>query len=136
MAAKIGVRSLFGPYFRRLNFIAPIPKLFFGLESIPKQRYVYTTPASQGNAVRREETKIEEAVSGCPICSRNLKFTYKDVLLLAQFISPEGHILNRRVTGVCRKQQRKLEKSIEISRRMGLIPRKPPALIQKANQMA
>lgn len=51
MAAKVGVRRLFGPYFRKFHFIAPIPELFFCLGSIPKQKYVYsTTPASQGNS--------------------------------------------------------------------------------------
>ncbi|CAH3128815.1 unnamed protein product [Pocillopora meandrina] len=36
---------------------------------------------------------------GCPICRRNITFTYKDVLFLSQFMSPKGYILNRRVTG-------------------------------------
>ncbi|KAK3750012.1 hypothetical protein QZH41_008656, partial [Actinostola sp. cb2023] len=42
-----------------------------------------------------------------------------DVLFLAQFLSPEGNLLNKRITGVCGKQQRKLEKAIKISRRLG-----------------
>ncbi|KAL9954940.1 hypothetical protein ACROYT_G042531 [Oculina patagonica] len=65
---------------------------------------------------------------GCPICRRNITFNYKDVLFLSQFMSPKGYILNRRVTGVCRKQQRKLEKAIRISQRLGVLPKLSPIL--------
>ncbi|CAH3111867.1 unnamed protein product [Porites lobata] len=74
------------------------------------------------------EEKINKADVGCPICSRDITFTYKDVLFLSQFMSPRGYILNRRETGVCRKQQRKLEKAIKISQRLGLLPKLAPAL--------
>ncbi|CAH3111855.1 unnamed protein product [Porites lobata] len=43
-------------------------------------------------------------------------------------MSPRGYILNQRETGVCRKQQRKLEKAIKISQRLGLLPKLAPAL--------
>ncbi|XP_068682640.1 small ribosomal subunit protein bS18-like isoform X1 [Montipora foliosa] len=74
------------------------------------------------------EDKINKADIGCPICSRDITFTYKDVLFLSQFMSPRGYIINRRVTGVCRKQQRKLEKAIKISQRLGLLPKLAPAV--------
>jgi len=74
------------------------------------------------------EEKINKADVGCPICSRDITFTYKDVLFLSQFMSPKGYILNRRETGVCRKQQRKLEKAIKISQRLGLLPKLSPVL--------
>lgn len=74
------------------------------------------------------DDKINKADLGCPICSRDITFTYKDVLFLSQFMSPRGYILNRRVTGVCRKQQRKLEKAIKISQRLGLLPKLAPAV--------
>lgn len=65
---------------------------------------------------------------GCPICRRNITFNYKDVLFLSQFMSPKGYVLNRRVTGVCRRQQRKLEKAIRISQRLGVLPKLSPIL--------
>ncbi|CAB4019241.1 28S ribosomal S18a, mitochondrial-like [Paramuricea clavata] len=142
MAARTGVRCLFGSYVKQFYSTSRLSRTFYLF--VPK--YVsHTTQPMRSHALfsnvsykihnRNASTAVqtEESVSGCPICSRILTFTYKDVLLLAQFISPEGNILNRRITGVCRKQQRKLEKAIEISRRLGLIPRKPPALIHKEN---
>ena len=37
---------------------------------------------------------------GCPLCQAGLdRFGYKDVLLLSQFISPQGYLFPRRYTG-------------------------------------
>ncbi len=47
---------------------------------------------------------------------------YKNVVLLRKFISAEGKILPRRLTGVTAKQQRQLSKAIKNSRMMGLLP--------------
>ncbi|PIK55120.1 putative 28S ribosomal protein S18a, mitochondrial-like [Apostichopus japonicus] len=63
----------------------------------------------------------------CPICSRNLQVSYKDVLILDQFVSKKtGKILPRRVTGVCTKQHRQLEDCIDKAQKSGLLP--PPDL--------
>ena len=38
---------------------------------------------------------------GCPLCKAGLdKFGYRDVLLLKQFLTPEGYIIGRRQTGL------------------------------------
>ena len=145
MAARAGVYCLLGPFIRRFYFASPLSRAIYlfapkyvsqSIRPVQSHAFLNISAIPHNNHNRNASTAVstEEPVSGCPICSRNLTFTYKDVLLLAQFISPEGNILNRRVTGVCRKQQRKLEKAIEIARRLGLIPRKPPALIQKENE--
>ena len=47
---------------------------------------------------------------------------YKDVELLSKFISPNGKIAPRRVTGTCAKYQRELAKAIKNARFMGLLP--------------
>lgn len=78
-----------------------------------------------------DNAKDNDENIGCPICRRNITFTYKDVLFLSQFMSPKGYILNRRVTGVCKKQQRKLEKAIRISQRLGVLPKLSPILIRE-----
>merc|ERR1712157_364094 len=63
---------------------------------------------------------------GCPVCSRGITFSKNDVLFLSQFMTPEGYMMSRRQTGICRTQQRKIFKYIHIARREGLLPRKPP----------
>ncbi len=47
---------------------------------------------------------------------------YKNILLLRKFISPEGKILPRRLTGLTTKQQRKISKAIKNARIMGFLP--------------
>ncbi|XP_057315567.1 uncharacterized protein LOC130656684 [Hydractinia symbiolongicarpus] len=64
--------------------------------------------------------------TGCPVCSRGITFKMTDVLFLSQFMTPEGHMINRRKSGVCKKQQRKIFKFIHIARRIGLLPRIVP----------
>ncbi|ATZ16866.1 30S ribosomal protein S18 [Williamsoniiplasma luminosum] len=53
----------------------------------------------------------------------NIKYIdYKDLELLKKFISGNGQILPRRVTGTSPKDQRVLALAIKRSRQMGLLP--------------
>jgi small subunit ribosomal protein S18 len=47
---------------------------------------------------------------------------YKNVLLLRKFITSEGKILPRRVSGLSSKQQRFITKAIKNARMVGLLP--------------
>ncbi|XP_071795928.1 large ribosomal subunit protein mL66-like [Asterias amurensis] len=69
----------------------------------------------------------EDPHRACPICSRNLRVTYKDVLILSQFIRPDGGLLPRRITGVCKKQQRLIQECVKRAHLAGLLPdHRPP----------
>ena len=46
-------------------------------------------------------------------------FGYRDVLLLRQFLSPEGYIIGRRYTKICPKLQKRVARCIKRSRKMG-----------------
>ena len=48
--------------------------------------------------------------------------TYKDVKVLANYLSEQGKILPRRVTGVSSKQQKKVTKLIKTARIAALLP--------------
>ena len=50
----------------------------------------------------------------------NQKIDYKDIDLLALFVTDQGKILPRRATGVTVQQQRKLAKAIKRSRVLSL----------------
>nr|VZR99350.1 30S ribosomal protein S18 [Mycoplasma feriruminatoris] len=53
----------------------------------------------------------------------NIKYIdYKDVELLKKFISPNGQILPRRITGTSPKDQRQLALAIKRARQMALLP--------------
>ena len=47
---------------------------------------------------------------------------YKDVVLLKRFVSANGKIIPRRVTGTSAKYQRQLAVAIKRARQMGLLP--------------
>lgn len=47
---------------------------------------------------------------------------YKNVLLLRKFITSEGKILPRRISGLNAKQQRYMAKAIKNARMVGLLP--------------
>jgi small subunit ribosomal protein S18 len=50
------------------------------------------------------------------------KIDYKDVNLLKLFITEQGKILPRRVTGITVQQQRKVTKAIKRARILALLP--------------
>ena len=56
------------------------------------------------------------------VISINQKIDYKDIDLLTLFITDQGKILPRRVTGVTVQQQRKLSKAIKRARILSLLP--------------
>lgn len=47
---------------------------------------------------------------------------YKNITLLRKYISTEGKILPRRITGLTAKQQRAIAKAIKNARMVGLLP--------------
>ncbi|XP_021115416.1 39S ribosomal protein S18a, mitochondrial isoform X3 [Heterocephalus glaber] len=63
----------------------------------------------------------------CPICRWNLKhkYSYKDVLLLSQFLRPHGGMLPRRVTGLCTEEHRKVEECVKMAHRAATSPAGP-----------
>jgi small subunit ribosomal protein S18 len=48
--------------------------------------------------------------------------TYKDTKILSNFISDQGKVLPRRVTGLSSKQQKKITKLIKTARIAALLP--------------
>ncbi|MFQ5849829.1 MAG: 30S ribosomal protein S18 [Candidatus Binatia bacterium] len=59
----------------------------------------------------------------CRFCSdKELRFDYKDVRLLAQFISERGKIIPSRITGNCGRHQRRLATAIKRARIVALLP--------------
>ena len=59
----------------------------------------------------------------CHFCKNKIDHVdYKDVDLLRKYVSANGKIIPRRVTGTCAKHQRVLATGIKQSREMALIP--------------
>ena len=47
--------------------------------------------------------------------------TYRDVRILARFLTPQGRMLSRLVTGLSRKQHSKVTKNIKRARNAGIL---------------
>lgn len=58
----------------------------------------------------------------CYFCAEKKIADYKDIELLNRFISEQGKILPRRVTGNCAKHQRSLAVAIKRAREVALLP--------------
>lgn len=58
----------------------------------------------------------------CKFCENQIKrIDYKDVRTLRRFVTEQGKIIPRRVTGVCAGHQRMLTSSIKRARNIALI---------------
>lgn len=55
------------------------------------------------------------------LIKKNEILNYKDIDLLTQFVSEQGKIIPRRLTGLTSKQQKILTKSIKRARNLALI---------------
>ncbi|XP_075235686.1 mitochondrial ribosomal protein S18A [Lycorma delicatula] len=69
----------------------------------------------------------EHEKEACPICRLNLDVKHTDVLILSQFIRSDGCMLPRRVTGLCRLQQKRVSKMVTMALKAGLMPNRAPA---------
>ncbi len=61
-------------------------------------------------------------VRRAPRLSPDLTFSYKDIDMLAKFITEQGSILSREETGLSQKQQRQLATEIKRARHLALLP--------------
>ena len=74
-----------------------------------------------GNIMAFKKMRPRQKV--CIFCkNKNLVIDYKDVETLKRFVSPNGKISPRRVTGACAKHQRAVEQAIKNARIMALLP--------------
>lgn len=60
---------------------------------------------------------------GCPLeGTPDTEINYKNLKLIARFISEGGRILPSRITSVSAKRQRQVKKQIKIARNLALLP--------------
>ncbi|WKY01055.1 hypothetical protein Q1695_015225 [Nippostrongylus brasiliensis] len=74
--------------------------------------------------VGMEEIPEPPPSSRCALCTCNIpvKLSYSDVLILEQFMREDGTVLPRQLTGLCRRQQLRLERCVMQAHWAGLFP--------------
>ena len=71
--------------------------------------------AKQEQQIRKRRT--------CRFCeNKEIYIDYKDEKRLIRFISEQGKIIPKRITGTCAKHQRQLVQAIKRARHLALIP--------------
>uniref|UniRef100_A0A1L8E0W2 Putative mitochondrial ribosomal protein s18a n=1 Tax=Nyssomyia neivai TaxID=330878 RepID=A0A1L8E0W2_9DIPT len=81
----------------------------------------------------REEFQLEELKKSkqngekfCPKCSLGLDVKHTDVLILSQYVRSDGCMLPRRITGLCRKQQKRMFILVAMAQKAGLMSNLTP----------
>ena len=70
----------------------------------------------------KQDQKIQKRRT-CRFCdNKEIYIDYKDEKRLLRFISEQGKIIPKRITGTCAKHQRQLVQSIKRARHLALIP--------------
>lgn len=67
----------------------------------------------------------------CPECSLGLDIKHTDVLILSQFLRSDGCMLPRRITGLCKRQQRRIGSLVIMAQKAGLMPNINPSWSKK-----
>jgi small subunit ribosomal protein S18 len=62
----------------------------------------------------------------CPKCTLGLDIKHTDVLILSQYVRSNGTMLPRRITGLCKRQQKRIGTMVTMAQRAGLMPNLAP----------
>ncbi|XP_026551343.1 39S ribosomal protein S18a, mitochondrial [Pseudonaja textilis] len=130
MAAPVGLLSRFTALLPRFLGSAWTRPPFRGLRQVVETTEGNTTTI-EGKIIDGVEIPSPPNPSGnCPICRWNLKhkYDYMDVLLLSQFITSEGEMIPRNITGLCEEEHKKIRVCVEMAHRAGLLPDHKPKL--------
>lgn len=55
----------------------------------------------------------------CPECTLGLDIKHTDVLIISQYVRDDGCMMPRRVTGLCRKQQKRMSSLVAMAQKAG-----------------
>lgn len=70
----------------------------------------------------KQDQKIQKRRT-CRFCdSKEIFIDYKDEKKLVRFVSEQGKIIPKRITGTCARHQRQLVQAIKRARHLALIP--------------
>jgi small subunit ribosomal protein S18 len=70
----------------------------------------------------------------CPECSLGLDIKHTDVLIISQYLRPDGCMLPRRVTGLCKRMQKRIGTMVVMAHKAGLLPNLKPAHTRTARE--
>lgn len=57
--------------------------------------------------------------TACPVCATGIDIKHTDVLILSQFVRSDGCMLPRRITGLCKSQQKRMSSLVTMAHKAG-----------------
>jgi small subunit ribosomal protein S18 len=66
--------------------------------------------------------KIKKSNKPCAYCVKGSEPDYKDIEGLQVVLSPKGKIVNRLLTGVCQKHQKRASSAVKQARVLAMLP--------------
>lgn len=84
----------------------------------------YLTKEQKDKQFVEGPTPYQREKKVCILCKNKIKLDYKNPRLLSQFVSPlNGHVYEKRITGLCENQQKILVREVKRSIEAMLMPR-------------
>lgn len=83
-------------------------------------------------SIHKFDTGDDHQVKPCSFClleKENIYVQYTDIPVLRQFLKDDGSVLHRKITGLCKRQQRKLLVLVKQAKQAGLLLSLQPKLI-------
>lgn len=67
----------------------------------------------------------------CPECTLGLDIKHTDVLILSQYVRADGCMLPARITGLCKRQQKRIGTMVTMAQKAGLMINLTPSYCKK-----
>lgn len=72
---------------------------------------------------RSFDTRRERPVAkNCPFCANKTEPDYKDISVIAKYVTERGKLLGRARTGLCARHQRAVTVAVKRARHIALLP--------------
>ncbi|KAK2726678.1 large ribosomal subunit protein mL66-like [Artemia franciscana] len=72
-----------------------------------------------------------ENCGACPLCRIGIPVMHTDVLIISQFVNSKGGIMPRKVTGLCKRMQKRIDYLVPMAQRAGLLMNLTPDYSKK-----
>jgi len=80
-------------------------------------------PRNQRRTRKERDTQTPRKKRTCRFCdAKEVYIDYKDEKRLQRFVTEQGKIIPKRITGTCAKHQRQLVQAIKRARHLALLP--------------
>lgn len=73
----------------------------------------------ESNLIEEYRRCKKDGIRFCPECTLGLEIKHTDVLILSQYVRPDGCMLPRRVTGLCKRQQKRIGTMVTMAHKAG-----------------